>query len=408
MQQLSISQVLVNDVVKSVLGMDKATYSDRIAEIKDYTFDMLLDKAYEIEDIAERALALSALDNLQQAVKANVVTNFSLWDASSSGATWISILTRDSKGLDSVGAINAKPGNFYGDFVKAWNSKFHTEFTKLQFKLVTVPFYYGGDANVKQLVGEDKHQAYCEMYGEFLPGALEFRQKCLKAWRCDVDHYEWMLPDGYEVYMPILSDGKEVDFKVADGVSCCFKVKVPGCRDKSMSHTRGLGANMIHSLDAYALREMIRMSKITQARARFIMKHKAVTLNEGEVCEYSNEIANCLKGYDNTNIMSTRLFLLLDQSDEKVRLPAKVIEAMEQIIPHLTEVPFDLIHVHDEFGALPVHVNQMRANYNFICASVYKGNLMSYFNKVMNMDVLVRPFDAEVCKKLEEADYLLS
>lgn len=409
MNTLTISQILINDCVKTALGLDKATFAQRVASVKPYA-----EMKAEAEKLtgADKVLALSALENLKTAHETGEINNFSLWDASSSGATWISILTRDVVGLNNVGAICEKPGNLYGDMVAEWNQAHNTKLTKLEWKLFTVPYYYGGDSNVKAALGEKGLEEYRGFYSKYLPGAGDFRQQCLDAWDSSADHYSWYMPDGFTVYMPVLTDAakQKVSVKNSAGntVSCEPMIKVLGPRKKGADHTRGLGASLIHSLDAYGLREMVRMAHLTKEHALDIINNKVTPVDDFVMELAPWKVQNALKGFKVSGIMSTRLFYLLDEREGKMPLPKHVVDAMKAIIPHLPDEEFELIHVHDEFGCLPVYVNDMRRNYNYICAQVYKGNLMKYYNKVLGMTVAIRAYDQAVYEALMEADYLLS
>ena len=93
---------------------------------------------------------------------------------------------------------------------------------------------------------------------------------------------------------------------------------------------------------------------------------------------------------------------------EGIQLPPELYSQLVQLANRLPEEEFNIISIHDEFGCLPTHVNDMRRNANTIYANIYRSSMLDYFNKVFKMDITVNPFNQDIYDKLLEVDYLLS
>ena len=298
MTTFSVIEYILINLACLILGEDKTSFEKRI-ELAKASKTKLKEIVKGIKDPDDRALALMAYQQILEA-REGIIHTPCLLDWCSSGASILSAIMRDKQGMISCGVLekdgtpSKKPGNLYQLFTDTLNS-FGYSFTKLMVKLVSIPFYYGGDKNVSDLFNGDEKgiAAYHAMYSACLPGAYAFRQAALDAWDSNAASYSFMVPDGYEIEVPVLGDSSkqhicfyypakddEGKLVIVKG-NCDVSFKVQEARAKIVtrygkafrnSHTKGLGAHMIHALDAYILREIVRMSKLTRAEAEWLMQ----------------------------------------------------------------------------------------------------------------------------------------
>lgn len=416
MKLFSAFQYVLSQVGSFVLGMDKASFEDRIHAVKGMTMDKLEAIAKDLTG-TKQALAYQSLVMYQDVLTKRQTRLFIFLDWCSSGASLLSALTRCIKGMESCGVFNTtKPGNLYQEVTDLLIKRLNDlSLTRSETKSFTVPFYYGGDANVKWALGEENVHTFHEVYAELLPGAYDFRNKGVDAWDESKDEYTWTMPDGYQVAVPVLSDSElvTVDFN-GGSYKCHFKVKAPrptyietSQNNYIRNHkTKGLGAHEIHSTDALVLREMVGMAHMPRYKAEAILRQTKKGY-DADMAE-DRTLEHLLLAWENTNMPSVRWFYELSQFENAVTLPYELYNQLAELATRLDDMEFDMITIHDEFGCLPSHVNSMRKYANTVYANIYRSNLMDYFNRTLNMDVKVGDFKQETYDRLLEVDYLLS
>jgi hypothetical protein len=437
----SVIQYIMINLACLILGADKVAFEERIELVK-LSKTKLNSLIKEIKDPDDKALALMAYQQILEA-KAGVIHTPCLMDWCSSGASILSAIMRDKIGMCSCGVLDANgkssktPGNLYQVVTNCLNETYGTSFTRLQVKGATLAFYYGGDKNVSDLMegDEDKIQFYHRTYESCLPGAYAFRQAALDAWNSDAASYPFMAPDGYEIEVPVLGDSKaqHVTFSYPtvgdDGAryniqgNADVHFKVQEARPKYIlsyrklirnNHTKGLGAHMIHALDAYILREIVRISKMPRARAIGILREKLDPITttqgylEGDSLAYTKEIENAVKAWEMMGVINTRILHLVADAKGVYQIPMQMYQQLQELVERLPEREFDVVHIHDEFGALPQFMNDLRRAANTVYANLYRGNVIQYYNSVFGMKLEAGEYDPELYKTLLEVDYLLS
>lgn len=408
-------EYILSQVGSFVLGMDKESFDSRIQEVKRLGYEGCAKIAKELNG-TDQALAYQSLVMYKDVLTKRQTRLFIFLDWCSSGASLLSALTRCETGMGSCGVFNAtKPGNLYQEITELLNRQLGTNLTRSEVKAFTVPFYYGGDANVRWALGEENVHTFHEVYAELLPGAYDFRNKGVDAWDETKEEYNWTMPDGYQVAVPVLSDSElvTVDFNNSS-YKCHFKVKAPRPTyiETNQNHyvrnhkTKGLGAHEIHSTDALVLREMVGMAHMPRYKAEAILRQT----KKGYDADMAGDrtLEHLLLAWENTNMPSIRWFYELSQFENAVTLPYELYNQLAELATRLDDMEFDMITIHDEFGCLPSHVNSMRKYANTVYANIYRSNLMDYFNRTLNMDVKVGEFKQEIYDRLLEVDYLLS
>lgn len=435
MTTFSVIEYILINLACLILGEDKTSFDVRI-QLAKASKTKLNEIIKGIKDPDDKAMALMAYQQILEARNGEIHTPC-LLDWCSSGASILSAIMRDKTGMISCGVLDKdgtpskKPGNLYQLFTDTLNS-FGYGFTKLMVKLVSIPFYYGGDKNVSDLFeGDEKGiAAYHAMYSACLPGAYAFRQAALDAWDSNAASYSFMVPDGYQIEVPVLGDSTvqhvcfsypsvddEGKLVILKG-NCDVSFKVQEARAKVIvrygkafrnSHTKGLGAHMIHALDAYILREIVRMSKLTRAEAEWLMQflRPSVAIN---MDNYPVEMQHCILAYEQMGIPSTRILHLLKVKEcEGVwDIPVDMYEDLKELIAYLPREVYDIVHIHDEFGALPQHLNHLRQSANVIYANLYRGNMAAYYSRVFGMKLEAGEYSDELYNTLLNVDYLLS
>ena len=415
MKNYNLSDLVLSQVGSYVYGLDKEAIEERAKVARINGIAKAVEKA-ETMIGADKVLAFQSIELWKQA-KAGYIQLPIFLDWCSSGASLISAFTRDEKGMESCGVFNIyKPGNLYGLVTELLNEKLGLELTRAEVKLFCIPFYYGGDANVAEALGDDA-ETFHEVYSELLPGAYAFRQATVDSWNENVDHYAWLAADGSEIYIPVLQDSKLMTVDInKHSYKCHFKIKGPrplmiegSTSVYRNNHTKGNGANMVHHWDAGVLREIIGMSHITKEEALKILKKTKHNLQELYIDMANDEtLERMLTAWEEYNFPSVRWFYELRKFQNSVVLPYELWNQLYELANRLGDYKFEVMTIHDEFGCLPIYVNDLRRYANTIYANIYRSNTIKYFNKVFGMNIPVGEFKQETYDRLLEVDCLLS
>lgn len=416
MLKLSSYEFVVYQLMSLVFGMDKASWADRLAAYKaKVTPEACIEAINVMKDQGERALARMAYHQWLDA-KAGLPFDIDiLLDRCSSGACDISLELRCLTGLKSVGAVNdskvpveeQKPGNLYQLMVDEFNKRNGTHYTKNEFKEAVIPFYYCGDKDVSRLFNGDLKliQSFHDVYKKFLPKAYAFRQACIDAWEPCWTKLCWTLPDGYQVMIPVtdLEEGEAQWYCNHKKYSKKFKLPVIKGLEKGRNKTRSIAANIVHSLDAWELRELSMMCYMDKNSAL-----ASVQRCVGGTVPMNPTLQRLYKMYQLFGIASARALVVLGKTDKCYDIPADFLSALEEVALHLPKKGFKIRHIHDEFGCLPKYCNDMRKCINWIDAQMYRSNFGEYITKKFGLKVEVGEFDEEVYNSLLDSSFLLS
>lgn len=450
-------------LAKAILGMDKASLPDQIAKGKELIKEDQANPGYiaslieGITDWVLKAEAYQACELYNQYEQGYVQLPVYI-DECNSGVNIINMLYRDVLGMigggifcikemqemkttnpqfgstllgyltsgdDSINVdISHEPGNLYQVTLDMFKSKYsNMHLSKKKWKEAMIPYYYGGLNNVVWVMTEvaqgNKKEAkklveeFENLYATFLPKAYQFRSQCREAWNPEAVMYGHTLPDGFEARMPVTGLSKPQRINIG-GVNTSIMVEELQPRDKGEDKTLGIGARIIHSLDAYIMRELHRYAHMSLRRAKNVVKHTKPETNKIEELNWESYIefepvAKVIKAFEETGVLSNRIFYVLeDCAGHNIELPSEVYFSMLEMLDYFPETEYDMISIHDEFGVLPSKVNGVRQQANYIYASLYRGNLCEYFNKEYDLDMKANEYNPEVFNMLLDAQYILA
>lgn len=346
------------------------------------------------------------------------------WDTKASGPLLISLMFRDNhalvelfgltkegirtKDIDPYMAIASKIPQSILDSLPTIDE--NTTTVRLKIKDCTIQYSYCGDATVRRYFG-DAFDAYSTAYAKVMPKGAEFRHATINGWNEAVSEYNWDMPDGFHVNMPVLKGMytgyernptrvvlKDLSGKVIASAICKYTVQQPIA--KKQSGSLGLGANMVHSTDAYLLRELIR-------RCKNQFKCSPYFLKSGTELETDSESAyKIYECYKNTGLVSLNILNYVKPGDT---LPEEYLSELVRIYKTLPKVGFNIRPVHDEFGIHPEHKEVLVSQFNMLLSEIYCSNLAEYFISTQVKGYTVTPGkkDDKVIQAILDNNYLL-
>lgn len=336
-------------------------------------------------------------------------------DTSSSQSLIISVITRDNKGIKEFFGTR----DIYTQVANYLKERFPNlrDTPRKVFKKAFMAWGYGGSSHFKQLLEVKDEELDCIMRDmakklNFL-GIYIFRQVCLDAWS-DKIQYQWTLPDDYMVNWVITQDTFARDWQgnyvypankvnlELDGLKKqidCRWAKV-GTRSPKESGTRSIGANAIHSLDAYLMREMVRRCK------KSFNYESLEGIEIGELNTKDIMATNLYYAYKSTGMVSMEIMNHLNYGDV---LPEDYYNAIQEVLAKLPEEGFTVRPIHDEFACLASHANEMKAQFNMLIGELYNSDMLGYFNYVFDLKEFKRgTYDKDIYSSILDSDYLLS
>ena len=240
--------------VANQMGYDKLTWQERI----DWTTENeprleQLDKEADNPYLYRKAVrALRDTDN-------NTPTGYCLGlDCTSSGLMIMSALIGDEIGARNTNIINTgKREDIYTKVTNEMNKLAGINVTRAKVKKPVMTNYYGSKAQPKRLFGEDTPElaAFYKILSQELPGPEEVLEDIQGCWQSNVLTHEWSLPDGHKVIAKVTGpEDKKVEIQELDKKSFTHRIYINRPEKFGLS----LAANIIHSIDAYLVREMVR------------------------------------------------------------------------------------------------------------------------------------------------------
>ena len=326
-------------------------------------------------------------------------------DTRSSCILLTSLITKDNKALKGVFTLGNKTHK-----VDAYSKVFKhypQEMIRDNQKKCVMQYTYGGEAILKELCGALTAK-FKECYHKALPYAYIFREACVNGWNSEAEAYGWTLPDGFEVDMENTRTLYELGMKTK-----YIEIRVsPEARlrkihpnwslvapiPKGKSGSRGLGANLIHSVDAYIMRELVR-------RCHGQFKVSLEDVRVGKACTFKNpEARKIYEMYTKTNMVSVNILNAMEKGDT---ITQEYYDDIKFIVDTLPKVGFYIKPIHDEFCCRVEFKEIMREQFNHLLGEVYCSTLGEYFMEECEIQFTVGNSKKDMLEAILNNDYLL-
>lgn len=231
--ELTAREWLLCDVARSY-GMDKSTWEERLS--------WALSHRDALPGAKEPFLYASALE----ASKAVTTDHLISLDATASGIQCLALMAQDA---DSALAVNLGATDAVMNPYQAVHTHMGSyPYEKVKKALMTS--FYESVATPMNLFGDD-YDKFVSAASKMLPGPWAVKE-AIASCMTYKDSYSWVMMDGFEVFMEVTSP-VECSMDIGEGQSMKWIE-----HRKAAVGTKGLTANVTHSLDALVLREVIR------------------------------------------------------------------------------------------------------------------------------------------------------
>lgn len=242
----------------NTFGHDKLTWDERLAWGQENHEDILLHPSL-YQGAVEPLLLLKTAREINVVKATGQSTCLMGIDATASGLQIFAALTGCKKTAANVNLIHTGKREDVYQKVAEHMTDMGAVVGRSDIKKPLMTTFYGSKKQPEILLGEGTPEldAYYKALEDELTGAWEAMQDIQSCWQGDVEAHTWALPDGHIAHVPVM-------------VQVDKKIEVDSLNHATFSHRAylnmasklgiSLAANIIHSIDGYIVREMVRMA----------------------------------------------------------------------------------------------------------------------------------------------------
>lgn len=354
-------QYLAIDIANNY-GLDKEEYETRIQWVRD--------NINRLEDLTPQAeephLYIKAVNALRMTEAGQPTGHTIALDAVCSGLQLMSVVMGCKAGCALTGLIHENiRTDAYTLITEAMNKRVPITISRKDAKSAVMKGLYGSVVAPKEVFGDLVADFYATMYKE-CPGAMDLLELLRAAWNDEVDRNTWQLPDGHLAMVPIAQTVESRIHVAQLKYTPVITYQEIGPQEKGVS----LIANVVHSIDAYVLRTMIRRCNYNPAKVSMFR----YTL-QGLFNIHTNEPSSYLDVWNDTGLVD---MTVLNATTHEIRgFPVAMRDEIDRMLQMCQEhEPFELVVIHDSFAAHPNHLNQMRKVYADILANLCDSTLI--------------------------------
>jgi len=249
MQEFNARQYVAIDLANHA-GMDKLPWNDRIQWVKD-NIDSL--DQHIPDDPKTKFLYIKAM----KAIQSNEPTGFIMaLDATNSGAQIMSVLGKCGVSASTCNVVNTgKREDLYTNIMDQVTC---SGINRQDVKEAIIPMMYGSKAAPKALFGEgtDKLKAFNSAVEKTVPILGEMMALMKECWDSSAKFHTFTMPDGHVVRLPTMMLHQERIRVFDTSFTYQWKDIAPDTNSTSLL------ANVIHAVDGYVAREMVRRTNI--------------------------------------------------------------------------------------------------------------------------------------------------
>ncbi len=394
-------------------GYDKMTFEQRISWAES--------NLHDLEEFAQYAETKSMFIKAVMAVRkaqAGVPTGHMVGvDAVCSGIQLMSAMTGCVSGATATGLVTPdKRADAYGTVTTVMNRILGGGFSipRSHAKDATMKSFYGSKAEPKIIFGEDTPElaAFYEAANEVAPGAWELLQDLLGSWQPFALSHQWKLPDGFDARVKVMSKQESrIEVDELEHATFTYQYYDNVGTKKGLSNA----ANVIHSVDAFVLREMHRRCNYNCDSIEYVAQCVEAELLERimGVNTTSDEFTTdkmdyYMEQFKRSGSVSAAILPYLDQATVSL-LSIEHLKALSVVVNNmLMHKSFPLVTVHDEFRAHANNVNQVRFHYKEILAELADSTILDdLLSQIHGSAGTFKKLSNDLSNKIRESNYAL-
>jgi DNA-directed RNA polymerase len=230
-------------------GQDKLTWQERIDWVTDRSMEEIANCDWE-----EPMLGRKALRALNDTMKGKPTGYTMSLDATSSGLQIMAAISGCKDTAKLVNCVNTwKREDVYGTVADMLNDSLDKPVPRAISKQCVMTHFYNSRATPKGLLSSVELEVFYKTITGLMPGAEGVMELVNSCWNPSADSHSWTMPDGHHVYVPVIEpqNGIYTDPELGE-------IPLRYYEQTSSENFRSLCPNVIHSIDGYIAREMVR------------------------------------------------------------------------------------------------------------------------------------------------------
>lgn len=380
MKEFTGFQYLLIDVANH-FGLDKRTFEERI--------DWARAHLHELEALADQAespyLYRKTVAAIRKTQQGQPTGHLVAMDACCSGIQLMSALTGCISGARATGLVDPdRRADAYSELQTRMQGILGPDFSVARgdAKQALMTRFYGSKEKPKEIFGEDTPElgAFYQAGKEMAPGADELLQDLLESWQPFALVHQWKLPDGFDARVKVMQKEEcRIEVDELDHASFTYEYYVNQGSAEGLANA----ANVIHSIDAFVLREMVRRCNHHSINTWAIHDWLEAEMFERAFNNASVQAQQCEQvGYYveqwERSGMSSAVILPYLTPETIGGLPQGLLCALKRMLNTMVQYKaFPVITIHDSFAAHANNVNWVRHWYKEILAELAESEILS-------------------------------
>ena len=175
-------------------------------------------------------------------------------DATSSGLQVMAAVSGCKETAKLVNMVDPTVrSDVYTEVANLMNTQLPKPVPRKIVKQVVMTHFYNSKATPKALLKKNELAVFYDVITGLLPGAEDVMDTINVCWDPESDYHAWVMPDGHTVYIPVVEgiNGTYVDSELGT-------IPLRWYHQTKSDNFRSLCPNVIHSIDGYVAREMVR------------------------------------------------------------------------------------------------------------------------------------------------------
>jgi hypothetical protein len=395
-------------------GLDKLPFEDRINWFNQNQGD--LEAEAEGHSWKYRPMYLKAVSAVRKAEHGKSTGHTVGFDAICSGLQIMSSLTCCEAGARSTGLVDQhRRADAYTDctMYMTQNLGYHISGERDRVKQGVMTAFYGSKVEPIKLFGKgtpELNAFYKAMY-QLSPGSVALLDLLTKSWNPNGLMHRWVLPDGFDARVKVMVK-QEAKIEVDELDHTTFKY----VWYENATEPRGVknAANVIHSVDAYVLRSLVRRCNYDRALATWALQTledellmRALSPGVIPACK-DPDIQQYLDIYDQCEMPDLCIINFIGDGDFKY-LRWEHLHGLKNILETMLQhQPFEVITVHDDFKCHPNNMNHLRNHYRNILADLAQSTTLNWLLSQLYERPMVFPkSDPHLPDVIRKANYAL-
>lgn len=237
-------------------GHDRLTWQERIDWFDDQN------DTFDTDQFDEPVLGRKALRAYQDTLDGKPTGYWMSMDATASGLQIMAVLSGCKKSARVCNLVNTgSREDVYEMVADMMNSELAVEdqVSRKDVKKPLMTKLYNSEATPKAHFNDNQLKAFNSALDGLVPGAMDVMKTINACWDKTAVKHSWTLPDGHVAYCKV-EEMADVTVSVA-GMEFPYRYR----KQQPSDNFRSLCPNVIHSIDGYVAREMIRRSDFDMA-----------------------------------------------------------------------------------------------------------------------------------------------